>query len=689
MKLIAYGQLIPNEKWKCTVNISASKKWIRDVRSEVIFWHRNLTNETKQMVIWFFQSMELVSKTSKMTVCLTFRMAVLALFISTVLASSHSCIECGLTKIPSSIPQETTELYLQGNRIRAITGSSLIAITNIKVLDISKNKLNIVEQDSFSGLTVTTLVLSYNQLKHVPHIEPLAYSLTSLDLSNNRITTIEPFTFKNFTALLMLRFTANSITSLSGFSFHMPLASSLLWVYIDENGLMDLNAYAFAGMRANNLFLGYNALTEFPCMNHITMLHNIYLTENPISSVPSGCGLWWSQLRTLVFTESLLTSFDNITKYTPDLKNLVADGVSITVSNDTFRNTHKLSAVTIRDINQFPWFYANKATLRHVELGGKSVQYIDEKHFVGMNVVQIFELSNTSITHFPNLTALGHNNSLTKLVLSDNRISSVPCFPDKLKLYKLAKLFLRNNVINHICNLNFVPNIKFLGLTNNVLMDNPFMGTTNVPLLNLHTISTGFNNIDLITDSDLRIIQNCHRLIMTNNKIKQFPNIKCIASNITLINLAVNSIPDVPCAALNNMEELKWLFLYRNNIRYICPLLLTLAPKLTLLKLRSNRLVDLPDLRVPVRAQLTRVGLSRNPFRCLATLCWMLFVPQENPLLLGLRNAQCMDHKDTRRDIIEGLTRECTCKIFDYFPNCLLSSIIEMHMLKPCKHPLC
>ena len=599
---------------------------------------------------------------------LIFSIAVHALFVSIILGSTHRCIKCGLTRIPASIPTSITKLYLRENRIRTVTGSSLNALTNIKLFDISRNKLDNVERDSFSGLTIQNLDLSYNQLLNVPHVEPLAYSLKSLDLSNNRILTIGPFAFENFTVLHMLDFAANSINSLPDFAFYAPL-TMLSQVHIDGNRLVALNNYTFAGMRANDVFLGHNELVEFPCMNGVVLLHGIDVNGNPISRIPPGCGQWWSKLHKVELTQTRLTSLDNITKYTPELEQLVAIGVTLTLSNETFRNTPKLHKVIIRDVSQFPWFFSNKATLLHVELRGKTVNRIHVEQINGMNAVHTFELRNTSITRFLNLTALGNNNSLRILKLTDNRISSIPCFPAETKLTHLVELVLKNNLINHVCNMNFAPHIEILDLVNNVLIGNIFTDFTNVPLLNLHQISLASNNIERIEDSDLFVIQNCQGFGLKYNKIKKFPNIKFVASNAVSINLGVNLIPDVPCKALSNMENLTTLRLNANKISYVCPLLLALAPKLTFLAIDGNRLVELSDFRVPVRMHSTEVRLNHNLYKCLASLCWMIFVPSDNPLLLRLGNALCWDHEGIKRDMVEGLTTECTCKNFDCFLN--------------------
>ena len=677
--------------------------------------------------------------------CLLLELTILVCAIPTILGSSYSCSDCDMTSIPVSIPTETTQLILNGNKIRSIARSSLVALTKITLLHMSKNLLTDVEVDSFSGLRITTLVLSYNQLETVPHVEPLTNSLTLFDLRNNLIASIMPFTFTNFTALKKLYLASNSLTSLPAFSLHVPL--SRLWaVYINGNRLATLNNQTFAGMHIHQLALNHNKLTTFPCLTNIVKIHCINLRNNPISIVPIGCGQWWRKLYSVGLEHTRLTSVDVITKHTPRLMRIAAyGGAPFMISNETFKTTPYLHRVVMRNLNQFPMFYSSKATLLHVDLGGRAISCIEEAELDGMTAVRYFRLYRTSIiqfphpgcskkpyktgtvqgyfqslidltihssqlerlpslynasqlvriillynkitttddfllpepnrlyqwriwrdtlTTFPNLTTFGSNSSLTILQLTENKIMTVPCFPYGFKMPNLLYIYLQYNRIDFICNMNFAPNIKAVNLTKNPLFGIDFLESTNIPLLSMHKVLVRFNGIDLISDSALRVIPHCRVLHMDNNRIKFFPNIKLIANSAVHVRLDKNLIEDVSCAALDKMEELLTLDLDDNMIKFVCPDLISLAPKLHKLGLSGNRLVDIADLRIPARSQPTTVVLSKNPFKCLTALCWMLFVPPDSYLQLVLENTMCMDSDDITRNIVSGLSAECACKLF-------------------------
>ena len=633
---------------------------------------------------------------SKMCVWMVFRIAVLVYNTPVATAFTYNCDDCGLSSIPTHIPTETTELWLQGNQIRSIKKNSLMTLPNITLLVLSRNMVTYVEVDTFAGLKISNLVMSYNMLTSVPHIEPLASSLWSLDLRKNHITTVEPYTFSNFTALNRLYLLYNSITSLPGFALNMPRAW-LYAVHLEANGLATVDDLAFAGLGVMYLKLDWNKLSEFPCFKDLGMLHYLYLSGNPITTAPVDCGPRWNTIRLLDITRTRLTSVDNITEYGSSLYHIQIDGTPVTFSNETFEGT-RFSVIIMRDVSMLPQFHSSKLTLRHLELGGIALSCIEGRWLDGLDNLLYFRLAHTSVEllpspecsnntnenrtllnyfhslhtmeiynspliQFPSLTSYGYNASLYKLYIRKSKISSVPCFPENFKLYKLFIIDLADNLIKHICSLNFAPNVKYVWLSHNPLLDTLFRAPTDLPLLNLYHIEIESIIMGSLNDAVLRVIQNCGVLKSGSNEMYHFPNIKLIAKSVIYIEFHTNRIPNVPCAALGKMEKLEYINLDINVINYVCPMLLTWAPKLATLILNRNQLLEIHDLRGPTRMQLTRVWFHSNPLRCLTSMCWMLFVPQESNLLLGLQNSQCLDGDGIGRNMIAGLTTECTCKL--------------------------
>ena len=183
-----------------------------------------------------------------------------------------------------------------------------------------------------------------------------------------------------------------------------------------------------------------------------------------------------------------------------------------------------------------------------------------------------------------------------------------------------------------------------------------------MPLSNLYRIAIVSIRMESLSDSILRVAYKSSMLKAESNKINLFPNIKLIARSVVRIWLQSNLISDVPCTALDQMEKLEYLNLDQNVITYLCPMLITQATKLATLILNNNQLLEVADVRGPTRMQPTRVWLKRNPLRCLASMCWMLFVAEDSNLQLGLQCIECLDAVDIWTDMTAGLTVECACK---------------------------
>ena len=502
--------------------------------------------------------------------CLAFRIAIHIYFLPVATGFSYNCDNCGLSNIPAHIPPETTQLHLHGNQIGSISKNSLMALSHMTLLDIGSNMVTSVEFGSFSESNISNLILSYNQFTRVPHIEPLALSLLSLDLRNNRITIIEPYTFRKFTVLSKLYLLHNSITSLPGFALNMPHA----WldiIHLEYNDLATLDDLTFAELGVMSLKLDNNALTEFPCPKDIRMLHFLYLNSNPVSSAPVDCGPHWNTIRLVQMKGTRLASVDNITKYATSLYQFEAGGTLVTFSDETFKGT-RYSHITMEDVSSLPRFHSSKLTLVYLELGGVAVRCINDMWLNGLANIGTFRLIDTSIDllpnpgcsdntyenrtfliyfqslrylyiqrspliQFPNLTTYGVNGSLRYLYIRETKISSVPCFPDNIKFYHLSGIDLIKNEMKHICSLNFAPNIRQLYLSHNLLFDTLFFKPTNIPLSKLYLIATESIGMELLSDSILSVTHNCGKLMGRSNKISVFPNFKLIAASVDHIEL--------------------------------------------------------------------------------------------------------------------------------------------------------
>ncbi|KAG8442918.1 hypothetical protein GDO86_011651 [Hymenochirus boettgeri] len=80
-----------------------------------------------------------------------------------------SCSNANLKEIPKDIPPETVLLYLDSNQITSIPNEIFKDLHQLKVLNLSKNEIEFIDEHSFKGVaeTLQTLDLSDNQIQRV------------------------------------------------------------------------------------------------------------------------------------------------------------------------------------------------------------------------------------------------------------------------------------------------------------------------------------------------------------------------------------------------------------------------------------------------------------------------------------------------------------------------------------------
>uniref|UniRef100_A0A3B5M6K6 Uncharacterized protein n=1 Tax=Xiphophorus couchianus TaxID=32473 RepID=A0A3B5M6K6_9TELE len=112
------------------------------------------------------------------------------------------CSNRGLHALPKGIPKDTTELYLEGNQLSSVP-KELAALKQLSLVDLSNNSISTVAPFTFSNMTqLATLILSYNQIRCVPlHAFDGLRSLRLLTLHGNDLSTIPEGAFGHLTSL--------------------------------------------------------------------------------------------------------------------------------------------------------------------------------------------------------------------------------------------------------------------------------------------------------------------------------------------------------------------------------------------------------------------------------------------------------------------------------------------------------
>jgi len=132
---------------------------------------------------------------------------------------SHGVVDCrnlGLTQVPTDIPSDTVELRLENNQITEIGPHAFQTASQLKRIDLSRNKLRNVSAQAFaSNKKLTALILFDNELLTLPSLTLAGLSdLNMILLNKNNISCLSVDVFKHQNKLLLLSLYDNNLRTL-------------------------------------------------------------------------------------------------------------------------------------------------------------------------------------------------------------------------------------------------------------------------------------------------------------------------------------------------------------------------------------------------------------------------------------------------------------------------------------------
>lgn len=113
------------------------------------------------------------------------------------------CSRAQLTSVPHNIPKQTTELYLESNKISTILPEQINHLTQLTRLDLSNNDISVITNNTFEGLSkLSTLIVSYNKLRCVQRdaLKGLT-QLRVLSLHGNNISMLADGVFRDLESI--------------------------------------------------------------------------------------------------------------------------------------------------------------------------------------------------------------------------------------------------------------------------------------------------------------------------------------------------------------------------------------------------------------------------------------------------------------------------------------------------------
>lgn len=360
--------------------------------------------------------------------------------------------------IPSSIFKNMTSLYslsLKGNQIMSINSHAFSYLTNLLSLDLSSNSLT--KLDGVLSLLgkLTTLDLDNNKLSTITSSTLFGLlQLHHLNLDNNVLTTVDKDAFKYNPRLTVLSLNNNLLTALPSLAW----SPRIFAIYISDNKLSSLSETAFQNCTdifyldlSNNQIESINNVT----FQNLTFLMKLNLANNSLSVIANGSFDYLVSLKYLILKHNNLTFEENV--YVDVVGSEHMDLLT-PLKNLLFLNL-STNAISRFDYGWFP------RRIVYLSLSNNSITTLPtyDRLLDPTPIMHILDLANNNITkilpsQFPP--------SLEKLLLQKNQIATVAANAFS-EIPELEYLFLHNNLLTTLPQLDVGTNLPTLTLRNN------------------------------------------------------------------------------------------------------------------------------------------------------------------------------------------------------------------------------
>ncbi|KAL0082462.1 phosphatase 2C-domain-containing protein [Phycomyces blakesleeanus] len=371
---------------------------------------------------------------------------------------------------------------LQAQNLPAIPIYLFKNASRIVSLNVSKNLLMEIPVD-FAQMCISLKELRLTNCEYstVPPSIRFVYSLESLNMSNNCLTTLEPAQLENIKGLNTLTIYNNKLSDLpSSFSSFKQLTVLM----ISNNDLSIFPAVIGDITSLVHLDISFNKITTIPdCIGNLTNLNVLLAIANRIKGglPPSFAGL--QSLRELDIRQNSITDIDVLSKL-PNLHSVSADYNSVGIINCELNNIRQLKMC--------------------------------KNHLTHFNLLKKAEVISNEI---PNTITTSPENQLTELNLSNCKLSSLP---DELFLNTtlLERLILDNNTLTSIPDsIGVLSKLIHLSIhTNNI----DSLPVEIAKLGNLKTLDAQKNNLKTLP-KEIWLCLSLDTLNCSSNLLESFP----------------------------------------------------------------------------------------------------------------------------------------------------------------------
>nr|XP_029727427.1 LOW QUALITY PROTEIN: toll-like receptor 6 [Aedes albopictus] len=518
-------------------------------------------------------------------------------------------------------------LYLHDNMISDVGRGTFGSVTRIGTIDLARNRIKKVDYQMFFQLNYVEIInLAENEIVEIQKDSFKDLYLTHINISYNRLETIEPKSFINCANMTVLDLSHNLIKSIPRNAFDETTYASE-WI-LTHNLLTNMSQIPLSNMTGLRVLnASYNNIIDIPknTFPKLYELHTIDVAHNNISHIYNAVFQNLLSLRILNLSNNALEKIGPSTFGT--LHTLLEMDLSNNYLKDITRGAlAKISGLRFLHMahNKLEKIFQIPISLNQLNLAHNEISEIPDKTWPTMNSLLSLDLSYNKLQNnlqrgsFFGLLTLQHLNleaneiseiprdsladlgTMQYLYLRDNNITSLT----KAAFGKLPILFelqLMNNGLNQVSERAFDGLLQLLNLnmSNNLLRSIPndaFHG-----LVSLRKLDVSYNLLSTLDNKTNGLLDDClslEEIDLSHNRFsfitkKTFPSNPYIPYRLRKVNLSYNTMSIVTHDLKLGTKTVTDLNLSHNNIKDVRPGVFGNLTSLRSLDISYNELVKM------------------------------------------------------------------------------------------------
>ncbi|KAJ7031033.1 hypothetical protein C8F04DRAFT_1112067 [Mycena alexandri] len=484
-----------------------------------------------------------------------------------------------------------------------LTGRSLRTIPvvlhqhadSIVSLRLSRNPMIEIPLDFIqSSTTLRELRLSHMAMKKVPHSLRHSTTLTRLDLSCNRIVTLDEAYLDDIPGLTTLHVQNNRLEKLP---WSFPRLRRLITLNISNNKFRTFPAGVSELGNLRDLDISFNSISELPEeIGRLKNLERLVIVGNQVSKLPDE----FSSLGRLGELDCRRNQISDLTVacMLPKIETLSAD-------HNALHDLALSIGPCLTTLDAFRWcggpIGRSPMALTALDISNAKLSVLDEYTLSQLTSLRRLKLDNNSFRSIPE--SLGDLKWLETLSCADNSLGELPQSIGKLQ--KLETLDVHNNSLTELpVSLWNCASLSRLNVTSNLLVL-------------WHDPPPSVPDIDVSSFSDNTVVSGP---MFPNNRKPSSASISDIpplAHSLELLYLGENSFTDEVLHPLMILKELRVLNLSFNDIQDIPSNFFRHLTKLEEVYLSGNGLTNFPSEDLPKLTRLSTLFLNGNRLQTL------------------------------------------------------------------------